>query len=102
MKLFCVTFAFFLLLWGLGGGLPSKQSEIDSIDSQIQQLEQMKRGYESRALKHENYAEYLQFNDKAVLETRRHLQIADENRQKADLIQKEIDVLNAKKGELQS
>lgn len=99
-KLFSMTFVFFLLLWGFGGG-KAKQSEIDSINTQIQELERMKMGYESRALKHENYAEYLQFNDKAVLETRRHLQIADENRQKADFLQKQINELTMKRDKLQ-
>ena len=60
----------------------------------------MKRGYESRALRHENQAERLQFEDQAYLETRRHNQLADENRAKAAAVQKEIDRLEAEKKRL--
>lgn len=79
-----------LLFFGLLGG--SSQ-----IDTQIEQLEQMRLGYEGRALKHEYYAEYLQFNDRATLEYRRHLQLAEENRTKAAYIQSQIDELKAKR-----
>jgi hypothetical protein len=100
-RIFLWTFSFFLLLWGLSGHSLSSSAEIEKIDAQIEQLEDMKRGYEGRALKHENQAEYLQFDQQAVLETRRHLQLADENRNKAALVQQQIDRLQAKKKKLQ-
>jgi hypothetical protein len=102
-RLFFLTFSFFLILWGFTatGYTANNGAEIQKIDSQIQQLEEMKRGYVGRALKHENMAEYLQFDQQAVLETRRHLQLADENRNKASLVQEQIDRLNAKKQQLQ-
>lgn len=102
-RFFLLTFAFFLILWGFTavGHTASNAVEIQKIDSQIQQLQEMKRGYEGRALKHENMAEYLQFDQQAVLETRRHLQLAEENRNKASLVQEQIDRLNAKKQQLQ-
>ena len=102
-RLFLLTFTFFLILWGFTatGYTASNSVEIEKIDSQIHQLVEMKRGYDSRALKHENMAEYLQFDQEAVLETRRHLQLADENRNKAALVQEQIDRLNAKKQQLQ-
>ena len=90
---FLLTFSFFLILWGF--------SAYSAADSAEVQLEEMKRGYESRALRHENQAEYLQFDQQAVLETRRHLQLADENRNKAALVQEQIDRLKAKKEQLQ-
>ncbi len=98
------------LFWGLlgvsnyfEGSLfsPTKKSEtsvrIQQIDQEIEQLEDMKRGFEGRALRHEDLAERLQFDDHAVLETRRHLQIAAENRAKAAKVQQEIDHLRAEK-----
>lgn len=100
-RLFILTLSFFLVLWGFTAHAVSKSAQIEKIDSEIQQLEDMKRGYEGRALRHENQAEYLQFDQQAVLETRRHLQLAEENRNKADLIQKQIDQLKAKKERLQ-
>jgi hypothetical protein len=75
----------------------SSAEQVAEIDARIQELTEMKRGYESKALRHENQAERLQFEDKAYLETRRHLELADENRRKAAKIQEEIDKLEAKK-----
>lgn len=98
---FFVTFSFFLILWALTGHSASQSAEIQKINGEIQQLQDMKRGYEARALKHENMAEYLQFDQQAVLETRRHLQIAEENRQKAALVQEQIDRLQIKKQKLE-
>jgi hypothetical protein len=100
-RLFSGPLCFFLILWGLYGQTTDQLPELKKIDEEIQQLIEMKRGYEARALKHENMAEYLQFDQQAVLETRRHLQLADENRNKAALVQQEIDRLNAKKRQLQ-
>jgi len=102
-RLFLLTFTFFLILWGFTetGYTANRTVEIEQIDDQIRELEEMKRGFESRALKHDTMAEYLQFDQQAVLETRRHLQIADENRNKAKLVQEQIDRLNEKKRQLQ-
>jgi hypothetical protein len=61
----------------------------------------MKRGFEARALRHENQAERLQFDDQAYLETRRHNQLAEENRAKAAAVQKEIDRLQSEKKKIQ-
>ena len=101
-RFFFLTFTFFLILWGFTtvGHAASNAGEIQKIDGQIEQLQEMKRGYEGRALKHENMAEYLQFDQEAVLETRRHLQLAEENRNKAALVQEQLDRLNAKKKQL--
>lgn len=91
----------FTLLSAFSVEAVSKSKEIESIDSQLQQLEDMKRGYESKALRHESQAEYLQFDQQALLETRRHLQLAEENRQKAELVQQRIDQLKARRAELE-
>ncbi|MES2273967.1 MAG: hypothetical protein V4487_07225, partial [Chlamydiota bacterium] len=94
-RMFFLTLSFFFILWSLVGFAedvalrgnfltpPIAITRLQEIDQQIRELEGMKRGFESRALRHENLAEYLQFDDKANLETRRHLQIAEENRAKA-------------------
>lgn len=99
-RLFLLTLSFFVMLWVFAGHSADSSAEIQKIDAQIQQLQDMKRGYEGRALRHENQAEYLQFDQQAVLETRRHLQLADENRNKAALVQEQIDRLKAKKEQL--
>jgi len=69
------------------------QDQIEQIDAQIKELKEMKRGYVARALRAENQADRLQFEDHFVLETRRYYRIADENRAKAAKIQEEIDRL---------
>lgn len=99
---FCFTLFFFIAISGILNLAETPRSvQIQKIDQQIEQLQEKKRGFEARALRHENYAEYLQFDQEAVLETRRHLQLADENRAKAALIQYEIDKLVARRNRLQ-
>lgn len=67
------------------------------IDSEIEELKERKRGFEAKALRHEDMASYLQFDSKFFLETRKHIQLAEENRRKAELIQAQIDRLEQKK-----
>lgn len=78
----------------------TRAEEIQKIDAEITQLQEVKRGYEAKALRHDDMATYLQFDSQAVLETRRHLQLADENRKKAALIQEQIDQLKARRKQL--
>lgn len=75
-------------------------TQITEIDKQIKELEAMKRGFEARALRHDDQAQRLQFEDRAVLETRRHNELAEENRSKAQRVQQEIDRLQAEKRKL--
>lgn len=82
-------------LWGV-----SSQERIQEIDSKIIELKEMKRGYEARALRAEDQASRLQFEDHFMLETRRFNQIAEMNRQKAAKVQQEIDRLEQEKAEL--
>lgn len=79
----------------------TRAEEIRQIDAQIEELQDLKRGYEAKALRQEDLAIYLQFENQAWLETRRHLQLAEENRNQAALIQKKIDILEARKRRLQ-
>ncbi len=79
---------------------PEIQAQVSEIDRQISELEGMKRGFEARALRHEDQAQRLQFEDRAVLETRRHMELADENRAKASRVQQEIDRLKAERSKL--
>ncbi len=78
----------------------SKDLQIQQIDQQIKELKEMKRGYEARALRHENQADRLQFDDRTYLEMRRHNQLAAENKAKADAVQKEIDRLEQEKAKI--
>lgn len=78
------------------------KTQVDEIDRQIKELEAVKRGYESRAMRHEDQAARLQFMDRAVLETRRHLELAEENWAKAQRVQEEIDRLQGERKKLLS
>ncbi len=71
----------------------NKEAATEQTDQKIQELEDVKRGFEAKAIYHEDQADRLQFDDHTYLEMRRHRQIADENRAKAAAVQKEIDRL---------
>ncbi len=77
--------------------LAQKESQARLIDLQIQELQEKKLGFEAKVVRHENLADRLQFNDEIYLETRRHIQLVDENRIKAEAVQQEIDRLQAEK-----
>ena len=102
-RIFFLTASMFLILWGVfaySAESGSSNPKVQQIEKQITELENMKRGYEARALRHENQAERLQFDDQTYLETRRHNELAEENRAKAAAVQKEIDRLQEEKRKL--
>ncbi|NGX63035.1 MAG: hypothetical protein KR126chlam6_00441 [Candidatus Anoxychlamydiales bacterium] len=78
----------------------STATQIQEIDKKINILEEMKRGYEAKALKHANQAQVLQFIDGELQVAKRHWKLTDDNRQIAIRIQKEIDVLKVQKMQL--
>jgi hypothetical protein len=86
-------------VWGTAAQTP--QEQIEEIDAQIKELKDMKRGYEARAIRAEDQADRLQFEDHYVLETRRYYRIAEENRMKAQKVQEEIDRLEMRKAKLE-
>ena len=92
---FFVTFSFFLLVWGafVYTAETPKTTRIEQIARQIQELEDLKRGYLSRANRFADQAERLQFQDRSLLESRRFSELAQENQEKADRTQIEIDRL---------
>ncbi len=78
----------------------SWKQEVMQIDQQIKDLEELKRGYEAKALRLENQAERLQFKNSEYIIAKRYWELADENRQIAKRIQNDIDTLKEKKQEL--
>ncbi len=90
----------FFLLLGAASPPSSWQTEAESIDQQIEELKELKRGYEGRALSHENQAEQLQFIQGELSEAKRHWRIAEDNRAVAKKIQQDIDELERRKAEL--
>jgi hypothetical protein len=96
---FLLTLSFFLILWGFAG-YSTKQTRIEALDAQIEELEEVKRGFEGKALKQEDQAQYLQFNNKALLEQRQHIEWAEEYRARAADTQARIDKLKAQREKL--
>jgi len=76
------------------------EEEIEEIECQIEKLKSMKKGYESKALYHENQAERLQFIQQEMQTAKKHWIMAEENREIAKKIQKDIDALEEKKQSL--
>lgn len=96
-------FVFCLIFGSIGPLAPvlaMQTAEIERIDARIEELKEMKRGFEGKALRAEDQAERMQFEDRFSLETRQYFKIAEENRRKARLVQDEIDRLERKKAEL--
>lgn len=90
-----LIFSVALCLWG-----SATDDRVEQIDREVKELNEMKRGYESRALRAEDQADRLQFEDHFTIETRRFYQIAELNREKAAKIQEEIDRLENEKAQL--
>ena len=103
-RVFFLVTSLFLILWGMSAyaapQLTEQQKQVQQIDQQILELEDMKRGFEARALRHEDQADRLQFDDKTYLEMRRHNQLAAENRAKAEAVQEQITRLQAEREKL--
>lgn len=75
----------------------SLQAMVADIDDQILQLEELKRGYIAKALRHEDQAERMQFEHDYYLEAKKHMELAAENREMAARIQVEIERLKEKR-----
>jgi len=74
--------------------------ELQELDNKMEELRALKRGFESRAIRAEDQADRMQFEDRYALEARRYYQIAADNREKAEKIQMEIDKLEIQKKNL--
>lgn len=77
--------------------MPKWKQEIMAIEQQIEELEELKRGYEARVLRHESQGQRLQFRSSEYLTAKRHWELADENRAIANRIQGDIDALQKRK-----
>jgi hypothetical protein len=74
-----------------------KWNDVGKIDQRIGELRQMKRGYDSKAIYHDNQAQRLQFDQGQLSLAQRHAKLADANRDVAKKIQEEIDQLEGRK-----
>ena len=81
--------------------MTTRQIRIQQIDAEIEELKGMKRGFEGRAIRAEDQAERMQFEDRYGIETRQYYRLADEYLEKANKIQEQIDKLEAEKARLE-
>ncbi|KKL54486.1 hypothetical protein LCGC14_2264930 [marine sediment metagenome] len=79
----------------------SQYHSIEDIDKKINELEEMKRGYESKAIKQVNQAQRLQFIEGELQAAKRYWRAAEDNRKIVTRIQKEIDELKIERMKLQ-
>ncbi|MEI6242694.1 MAG: hypothetical protein WCP39_04735 [Chlamydiota bacterium] len=73
---------------------------IEQTDQQIQELQNMKIGYEGKATRLENQAQRLQFMNKELSTSQKLWRLAESNREAAQKIQEEIDKLHAERSRL--
>lgn len=99
---FFVTVFLFFVVWGVFSFASEspKTARIEQIDRQIEELENIKRGYLARASRFNDQAERLQFQDRSLLESRRLSELAQENTDKAARTQEQIDRLTAEREKL--
>ena len=66
------------------------KTKLENIDREIQYLEDLKRGLESRAIKYENQAQRLQFDANQLAEAKRYWNLAEQNRKAVEEIDEKI------------
>jgi hypothetical protein len=103
---FCMMMGFFFSLITLTAATNQTTPTIEEetqwtdskkIDQRIEELKQMKKGYEAKAIYHDNQAQRLQFIEGQLQLAKNHMKLADANREVAKKIQSEIDLLEARK-----
>jgi hypothetical protein len=99
---FVTTVVLFFVVWGFFSyaSESSKTARIEQLNRQIEELQNIKRGYAARASRFNDQAERLQFQDRSLLESRRLSELADENTEKAARAQAEIDRLTLERDKL--
>lgn len=78
----------------------SKKQQVEELDRHIEELKKAKIGLEGKAVKLENQGQRLQFVEGYLQEAKRALNAAAEFRHNAELMQSEIDILEARREEL--
>ena len=82
-----------------GSGVHPDQ-EIDTINQEIERLEEVKVGFEAKALRHESAANRLQFQQGQYIIAKKHWEQAEINRLAAKKVQEQIDALKKRKKSL--
>jgi len=95
-RAFLLTLGVFILLMLLVSATKNEE-RICFLTKKITELEDVKRGFIAKALRHENQAQRLQFIDGEELEAKKHAKIAAKYQLAAKKVQQEIDQLEREK-----
>lgn len=107
-RAFWIIMIFFMVIFGVFSvsktaysyNSPKEHTEIDDINRKIAELEDMKKGYEARAIKHANTADRLQFIEGQLQLAKKHWKLSAESKKIAEKIQTQIDELEAQKQQI--
>lgn len=107
-RAFLMVMIFFIFIFAIFSASKTPYSynnkidaEIESINKKIAELEEMKKGYEAKAIKHANNGERLQYIEGQLQIAKKHWKLAEEYKKIVEKIQVEIDELKAKKLKIQ-
>jgi hypothetical protein len=95
LSIFCVT-----AVLGYGSSYATKQEKIDSLNKQIEYLQEKKKEFRAKETYHISQANRLQFRENEFYEAKRHWQVAEMNKKLADEMQAKIDELEQEKQRL--
>lgn len=99
LQTFFLTFLLFILILFLTSASSSEQ-RVEFLNHKIEELEDIKRGFESKAVYHEEQAQRLQFVQGQLLLAQRHARAAEKYEQAAEKVQEEIDQLDKERRQL--
>ncbi|MGD2169055.1 MAG: hypothetical protein PVI40_02300 [Chlamydiota bacterium] len=99
IRTFVLTFLLFILLFFLAS-YQNNEQRLDFLNQRIEELQEIKRGYEAKVVWHENQAQRLQFVEDQLLTAQRHASIAQTYRTAANKVQEQIDRLEREKKQI--
>lgn len=79
---------------------PSAKEKIAEINKEIEYLEEVKRGFESKAAQYENMAQELQFQNNNLQDAKRYWRMADANKEAAKEVEKKIEAKKKERDKL--
>lgn len=82
-------------------GRQAKEEKQETIDREIARLEEVQRGYEAEAIRHEMLGNRLQFRSTQYALAKQHWEIAEEYRMMAQKVELEIARLQKQRAQLE-
>lgn len=95
-RTFILTFLLFILLFFLAS-YQNNDQRLQFLNERIEELQEVKRGYDAKVAWHEDQAQRLQFVEDQLLTAQKHASIAQTYRTAANKIQEQINRLESEK-----